>query len=298
MTAVRAMPFGNIVVHGSPNWVDLYTENAFAARSFYGSLLDWRFQNRFSLARVAGVDGSPAPIEEARATLLVLCNGRPAAEIIERDELFTDMLLPSRWYPHLTVVDLDGTLRRVQAAGGTVIRSPHQRGCMATVATILDPTGAMLCLWQPGDQNGNRLSYSAGALTWLELRTPDIELARWFYRTVFDWRATAQPPAVSTATVWEEYTAFSTAQGLVAGAVQSADDPTATWCPSFAVPDLAKAAGRAVELGAVAVGPAFDLPLGRQCSVVDPEGAEFSLLGPRRSVSLRDRRRRARQEIS
>ncbi|MDH3295019.1 MAG: VOC family protein, partial [Acidimicrobiia bacterium] len=146
MTAVRAIPADNHLLHQSPNWVDLYAVDATAARAFYASLFGWRFQNRFSLNPVAGSD-TTQPIEEARATHLVLCCGRPSAEIIERNELFADMVLPSRWYPHIHVVDMSATLRRVQAAGGSVIRSPQCRGSLATVATVIDPVGAMLCLW-------------------------------------------------------------------------------------------------------------------------------------------------------
>lgn len=282
MTAVWATPSGQFLNHGIPNWVDLYTEDAATSQSFYSAVLGWRFRNRFSLNPVLGDNAEEAL--ETRSTVLVMCGGRPSAEIIERSELFADMLVPSRWYPHLYTTDMLTTLRAVQRAGGCVVRGPHDRGTMATVATILDPTGAMLCLWQPKDQPGNTVGNNNGALAWMELKTNDVDAARRFYEQVFHWRPSVEPPTISTATVSVHHTSFSTAIGPIAGAIRSADDAMAYWSPSFAVPDLKAATTSALSHGALAVKPPYDLAIGRQCTIVDPEGAEFSLLGPRRVI--------------
>ncbi len=286
MALERASRYGRFLVDGSPNWVDLYTENAISSKDFYAELFGWRLQKRFSVNPVMSSDQHSEPIEEGQTTLLVLCSGRPSAEIIERDDVFAEMMLPARWYPHVYVVDMATTLRQVEAAGGHVLRAPRQRGCMSTVATILDATGAILCLWQPREQAGNSLTATGGSFTWMELATPDIDATRRFYCAVFEWQATGEPPLVPTAKMQAHNISFTNAMGPVASAVVADTGALATWSPSFAVPNLDDSIDRAVNLGAVAVTAPYDLPVGRQCTVFDPEGAQFSLLGPRQPSRL------------
>ena len=287
MALERASRYGRFLVNGSPNWVDLYTEDAMSSKVFYAELFGWRLQKRFSVSRITSSDRNSHPIDEGQTTLLVLCSGRPTAEIIERDDVFAEMMLPARWYPHVYVVDITASLRRVEAAGGYVLRGPQERGCMSTVATVVDATGAVLCLWQPREQAGNSSTATGGSFTWMELATPDIDATRRFYCDVFDWQATGEPPLVTTAKMQAHNISFTNAVGPVASAVVSDTGVLAAWTPSFAVVDLDESIDRAVNLGAIAVTAPYDLPVGRQCTVFDPEGAQFSLLGARQPSRLR-----------
>jgi predicted enzyme related to lactoylglutathione lyase len=287
MTVVATTAARQYLVHGSPNWVDLQTTDADQAKAFYRSLFGWRFRNRFSLNPVdANGAGSPYPT----STLMAMSNGQPTAEIIQRTEQFDDMHLPASWYPYIYVVDLAATLRRVEAAGGTVIAGPTTRGSLATVATIADPSEAVLCLWQPRDMSGAQSLHTAGALTWIELETPDLDSACRFYHAVFDWtpsETTGLPRDESdTASVTlDSYTVFSTAIGRVAGALRPPiDGIPASWCPAFAVIDTDIMTSSAARHGGVVMAEPYDLPIGRQSVVIDPGGAPFSLLGPRRHL--------------
>ena len=49
------------------------------------------------------------------------------------------------------------------------------------MAVIADPTGAVLCLWQPGTNIGAEVVNEPGALTWADIATTDAAAAQAFY---------------------------------------------------------------------------------------------------------------------
>ena len=284
----------HFVVHGCPNWVDLHTPDVAKAKAFYGALLGWTFGHRFSLdPDVNGFDEDGEYWEEVRVTTMARCHGRPTAEFIAPREPFADMTYSSRWSVHLCVVDITAALRRVEAAGGTVLRSPQDRGSMATVATVLDPNDALVCLWQPRDQAGNPFAGETGSLAWVELETPDLDAAQSFYGKVFDW----VPDSIDGDEALEsdepvpgagddEYRVFTTSVGPVAGAIRpTVEEIPASWCPAFSVDDVVAVTAKATELGGVVMTEPYDVPIGRQSVIVDPGGAVFALVGPRAASS-------------
>lgn len=285
----------HFVVHGCPNWVDLHTPDAAKSKAFYGSLLGWTFSSRFSLdPELSGLDADGEPWDAVRVTALARCHDRPTAELIEPQEPFADMAVSSRWSTHLCVIDILAALRRVEAAGGTVLRSPRPRGSMATVASVLDPNDALICLWQPRDQAGNPFARRSGSLAWIELETTDLDLAQSFYGKVFDWvpgsldgvEAGDVAPAADASTTDTDYRVFTTSIGPVAGAMKPAvDEIPASWCPAFSVDDVVAATRRATDLGGVIMTDPYDVPIGRQSVIIDPQGAVFALVGPRAEPS-------------
>ena len=55
------------------------------------------------------------------------------------------------------------------------------------MAVFTDPTGAVLCIWEPRASIGVELVNDAGCLTWNELSTTDVERAKSFYADLFGW---------------------------------------------------------------------------------------------------------------
>ncbi len=285
--------------HGVPNWVDLHTARVDDARIFYEALLGWTFRNRFTLAAVPDIvpqigtpeqgvalgvtDGSqPAgsPVESP-TTVVALCHDHPVADLVERNETFDEMALLSTWYPYVYVDDLESALRLVEPAGGLVVNPPARRGNTATVATILDPNDAMLCLWEPIGHPDTSAKHLPGSFIWIELETPDLDASKKFYGELFGWDAGEvtldhgyQPGG--------EYTVFTKSGERVAGAIETAlAGIPASWCPSFAVADADQAAIVASRNGGVLMAEPCEIPVGRQAVMVDPTGAAFSILGPK-----------------
>jgi hypothetical protein len=101
-------------------WFSLAAEDPERAREFYASLLDWEIAEE---GMVAG-------------------EGRPWAAI------GPDGDGSSGWLPYVQVPDVDRATERALELGATVLRE-RTRGPAGDYATIADPTGAALALWQP-----------------------------------------------------------------------------------------------------------------------------------------------------
>lgn len=272
--------------HGVPSWVDLQTAKVDEAHHFYEALLGWTFEpNRDSGPVVAPAGdrfdvGAVTPHLPA-ATLAACADGEPVADVVERGDSFDDLALFANWHPYVFVDDLDYTLSLVEPAGGVVLSPPTRRGEMATVAVILDPNDAMISLWEPVGRSGPSVSHRGpGAFTWLELETPDLDTAKKFYADVFGWDA--GEVSVNDDELGRVYTMFTRSGEQVAGAVESAiPGVAASWCPSFAVPDVDAAVATVARNGGVLLSEPADIPVGRQALIVDPAGAVFSVLGPK-----------------
>lgn len=269
--------------HGIPNWVDLHTARIDDARLFYEALLGWTFRNRFTLTAVPDKvklstlhDGPDRSV----TTVMALSNREPVADFVERSGSFEDMAILSTWYPYVHVDDLATTLDLVEPAGGLVLNPPARRGDAALVATILDPNDAMLCLWEPIGAPQPALHQHPGALSWLELETPDLDTATKFYGELFGWDA--GEVSVNDHELGQTYTVFTRRGDRVAGAVESPmNGIPASWCPSFAVADVDASIAVSARNGGVLLAEPADIPVGRQAVLVDPTGAAFSILGPK-----------------
>lgn len=297
--------------HGVPNWVDLHTARVDEARIFYEALLGWTFRNRFTLTAVPDpgpeatisllpnatsngrdreqgvafglIDQSEpaAAAAETPTTVVAFSHDHPVADLVERNETFDQMALLSTWYPYVYVDDLEATLKLVEPAGGLIVNPPAKRGTTATVATILDPNDAMLCLWEPIGHPDTSTKHLPGSFIWIELETPNLDSSKKFYGELFGWDA-GEVTLDRQHQIGPAYTLFTKSGEPVAGAIETAlAGIPASWCPSFAVADVDKAAIVAGRNGGVLMAEPCDIPVGRQAVVVDPTGAAFSILGPK-----------------
>jgi predicted enzyme related to lactoylglutathione lyase len=205
------------------------------------------------------------------------------AELLERECDEDGIEGQSGWLPSICVGDVKNAMDLVEASGGEVLEPPVLRVGRGRAATVVDPGGAPLRLWQPaGGVVGEALRANGrnpgpARPTWLELETPEIGAVIPFYRSVFGWELTeytsedGSPP----------YLLFSHLGERVAGLIESPlRHLSGSWCPAFDVVDVDQVTDVAVERGAVALAEPTDIAVGRQSVVVDPLGAVFSLLGP------------------
>jgi predicted enzyme related to lactoylglutathione lyase len=121
-----ATPF---TTHGAFSWTELTTSDTKAARTFYGKLLGWQFQDMdmgngtYAVINVAGqgVGGITAVPPNAKS-------------------------MPPAWGGYVTVDDIDAVAARVAGLGGRVLLAPTDIPTVGRFATIMDPQGATLSL--------------------------------------------------------------------------------------------------------------------------------------------------------
>ena len=184
------------------------------------------------------------------------------------------MGIPPMWNSYVTVDDIEATTARVEAAGGSVMVPPMDAMDAGRMSVVVDPTGAVICMWQPNQHIGAELVNEAGALAWNELITPDVPSAAAFYRDVFGWKNETIDMGEGNM-----YTVFKVDGDEIAGAMPPPmDGMPPNWGVYFAVDDCDGCVAHATELGGSVVAAPMDTPPGRIAVLSDPTGAVFSIM--------------------
>lgn len=252
------MPTFETYAQGTPCYVELITRDLPRAKEFYAELFGWSYD-------------TPPEHEEAYASARLQGDrvaglSKPYAE---------DAPVPN-WDVFLAVDDVDAAVAEVDPAGGTVLAKPSDVMTLGRMATIADPTGARVHLWQAGAIPGAERASEPGSLIWNELITPDLPVATAFYTAVLGvgWEESEMGGG-------EPYTLLKVGDRPVGGAMRpmSPEQPIG-WNLYFNVEDVDAAVAKAQQLGATALAPAVDLPgdMGRLGFLADPEGAAFSVM--------------------
>jgi len=116
---------GNPFVH-----VELNTTDTERAKTFYGKLFDWKLEDvpmgpmTYTMINVGGGTGGG-----------MMKQPIPGA--------------PSAWLPYVDVDDIKEATKRAKSLGATIMKDVTEVMEMGWLSIIVDPTGAMLGLWQP-----------------------------------------------------------------------------------------------------------------------------------------------------
>jgi predicted enzyme related to lactoylglutathione lyase len=245
--------------NGVPSWADVAVSDPAAGASFYSALFGWDVEDQgaeaggyhmFSLdgASVAGL--GPKQNEE----------GMPI------------------WSAYISVDDLDATLTAAEAAGGTVVMPRMDIFTSGSMAVVIDPTGAAISFWQPGDHIGAQVVNEPNTLAWHELTTRDAGASKAFYEQVVGWTYQAMPEGAGA----PGYEMIMVGERVVGGILPMVGDDwgdlPSHWMVYFAVADTDAAAAKVAELGGSVSVPPFDMSVGRMSVCNDPDGNAFSVI--------------------
>lgn len=134
-------------------WADLATSDEARAGDFYRRLFGWSTR-----ARRAG-RGQFTTLE---------AYGLPFASLYRLAARHVAAGVPAHWVPYVATPDLAGSLALALELGAGVVAAPQAVEGFARIAVIVDPTGALLGLWQaehpdswtappvPGDDSARR----------------------------------------------------------------------------------------------------------------------------------------------
>lgn len=120
-----------------------------------------------------------------------------------------------------------------------------------------------------------------GALSWVDLSTPDVGGATQFYRELFAWTITRTESPMGV------YFVATADDAEVCGMMAQGDEAAgmpAMWTVFFSVDDVEMTLTSATNAGGAVLQPAFEIPGGAHVGVVaDPPGAMFAVIsgGPR-----------------
>jgi len=109
--------------------VELNTTDVDKAKTFYGKLLDWTLED----TRMGDLD----------YTMIKVGKGTGGGMMKQ--------LIPgagSEWLPYVDVPDIKAATKKAQDLGAKVMKDVSEVAGMGWLSIIVDPTGAMLGLWQ------------------------------------------------------------------------------------------------------------------------------------------------------
>jgi uncharacterized protein len=244
---------------GTPSYVGLTAPDQQAAKEFYGPLFGWEFEDVDM-----GEAGVYVPVSKDGDSIAGIAGQMPQLQGH-----------PAFWGVYLTVDDIDATTAKVAPAGGKVEAGPFDVMDLGRMASIQDPTGARVNLWQAGTSIGSARVNEPGCPTWHELSSPDLPTATRFYAELLGVEWQAMPMETG-----DDYTCLMVDGRPVAGAFPpQMDGIPPHWEVYFNVSDCDASLARAVELGGRELVPAYDVAgVGRTAMLRDPQGALLGLL--------------------
>jgi predicted enzyme related to lactoylglutathione lyase len=234
---------------GTFSWADLATSDAEAAKAFYASLLGWDYEDN--------------PVGDGMVYSMARRDGRRVAA------LFSSERQPPHWNCYVTVDSIDELTPRAAELGGRVLEEPFDVMDAGRTSVVVDPTGAALCLWQPGATIGAELVNTPGAMTWNDLVTPDPDAAARFYGELLGWTATEIPDAGG-------YRVIRNGERSNGGIMPRPEGPPG-WMPYFGHEDVERAVGEIEGLGGRLLNGPVHMPQGTIAVLADPQGAAFAL---------------------
>ncbi len=253
------MPVIESYENGTPSWVDLSTSDPDGAKDFYHALFGWEFTDE--------------PAGEQGVYTMAKLNGKSAAGMMQQAPEQAAMGIPPLWNTYVTSRDIESTLGKVEGAGGSVMVPTMDVMDAGRMAVIVDPTGAVVALWEPKDHIGCEVVNEPGALTWNELMTPEISTAKSFYWQLFGWTSEAMEMPDG------EYTVFQIGGQPIGGAMAPPDASIPpNWGVVFAVADCAALLETAKANGGTVLNGPMDGGVGIFGVVMDPQGAVFTVM--------------------
>jgi predicted enzyme related to lactoylglutathione lyase len=238
-------------------WIDLATSDPAAATAFYTSLFDWQAE-----ALSAG-DGE---------FTLLRRGGKEVAVIYRQTADAVATKVTSHWTSYISVADAAETSARARELGAMLSRETSDVADVGRVATLRDPVGAVVSLWEPRARQGAGLVKDADTWCWNELATRDVERAKSFYADLLGWEFQADPSGYAT------IVNAGRRNGSIRPQTERERDHPAGWIPYFTVASVEAASRTAEQLGGRALMPPTSVGDELMAVISDPQDAVFAVV--------------------
>lgn len=266
--------------HGDFIWYELMTTDAEASQRFYGPILGWKFGSDPGYRHIDGSEGGVGGILSLTAEM-TSGGARPG------------------WFGYITVEDVDTMAASVEDGGGKVLWPARDMENVGRIAMVADPQGAPFYIMTPqppadrADAESHAFSYDrprVGHCAWNELATTDPQAAKQFYGQRFGWVKDGEMD-MGELGAYEFLRHAGRApegspmgQGMLGAVMPKMPQmPVSAWTFYFRVPDIDVAASAIEAGGGTLFQEPIEIPGGEfSLNALDPQGAAFGLVGPRK----------------
>jgi predicted enzyme related to lactoylglutathione lyase len=114
--------------HGRFHWNELLTNDVEAAKTFYGEIMGWTYDE------MTGPEGAYYVAFKSNNPVCAIAP-MPAAAAADT---------PAHWFSYIEIDQLDASIASAKAAGATVLRDPLDLQDVGRIAIVQDPTGAVV----------------------------------------------------------------------------------------------------------------------------------------------------------
>lgn len=254
--------------HGKFCWYELLTTDTEAAEAFYGKVLGWT--------------GKDAGHPEMRYTILSIGETGIGGLMALPESCIAEGKRPG-WIGYVAVDDVDAGTAQVTQKGGQVHMPPQDIPAVGRFSVVADPQGAVLTLFKPlpmPNMPAPAPMGTPGHSAWRELCANDWEAAFAFYAELFGWTK-AETMDMGPMGV---YQLFARGAETLGGMMNKPPGvPVPFWQYYFAVEDADAAKARVEAAGGQIINGPMEVPGGVWAmNALDPQGAVFGLVGPRR----------------
>jgi len=255
-------------------WYELMTTDAAAAKAFYDPVVGW------SIA-----EDPVAPGVDYR--MINRSDGGMAGGLLVLTPEMQQGGARPMWLGYLHAADVDDSVKAIEADGGKVMMAPWDQPGVGRLAMVTGPEGAPFYLMDPtppkSDPDAVSDVFSVDRpqhVRWNELWSSEPAKSVDFYKRHFGW---SQEGDMDMGEIGKYQ--FVQHEGVMIGAIMPAmrDMPGSMWNFYIGVDDIDRATEAVRSGGGQVVNGPQQIPGGEYAvNAVDPQGALFGLVGPRK----------------
>ena len=258
---------------GSFIWYELMTPDPDGAKAFYDAVVGWNIEAQSQFPNGYRMIGRS--------------DGKMAGGVLPLNSEMKQHGARPTWLGYIYVPDVDASVAAIERAGGKALMPPFDIPNVGRVAMVADPSGAPFYIMKPTPPENEPEAKSdvfsvdqPQRVRWNELSSADDEGAVSFYTRQLGW---AQEGAMPMGEMGDYR--FISANGVRIGAImrKPPQRPVSTWTFYIGVDDIDRAADAVTAGGGQILFGPMEIPGGEySLNGMDPQGAAFGLVGPRK----------------
>lgn len=254
-------------------WYELMTPNPDASKAFYDKVVGWNIEPKSSFPNGYRMIGRS--------------DGKFAGGVLPLSEEMQQHGARPTWLGYIYVDDVDSTVAAIEKDGGKTYMPPFDIPDIGRVAMVADPSGAPFYVMKPirpqDDPDAQSDVFSvdeAEHVRWNELSTTNPDGAVDFYGRHFGWGQEGDMDMGEMG----KYRFIQNGPTTIGAIMPKPPQlPVSLWTYYLGVDDIGRAAEAVTAGGGQVLHGPMEIPGGEfALNAMDPHGAPFGLVGPRK----------------